>query len=44
MPANGVEEHVKIEPWQQIGCSIACEPTCLGQLVEWMQESGLIVE
>lgn len=39
-----VEEHVEIEPWQRIGCSVACEPRCLDRLVEGMQESGLIVE
>jgi len=38
-----VEEHVEIEPWQQIGCSIACEPRCLDQLIEEMQEEGLVV-
>ena len=39
-----VEEHVEIEPWQRIGCSIACEPRCLDRLVEGMQEEGLVVE
>ena len=24
-----VEEYVEIEPWQRIGCFIACEPGCL---------------
>jgi hypothetical protein len=38
-----VEEHVEIEPWQRIGCSIACEPRCLDRLVEGMQEEGLVV-
>ena len=38
-----IEEHVEIEPWQWIGCSIACEPRCLDQIVEGMQESGLVV-
>ena len=39
-----VEEHVHIEPWQQIGCSFACEPRYLEQLVEGMQQDGLVVE
>jgi hypothetical protein len=39
-----VEEHVQVEPWQQIGCSIACEPRYLEQIIVGMQESGLIVE
>jgi len=39
-----VEEHVHVEPWQWLDCSIACEPRCLGQLVEGMQEDGLVVE
>jgi hypothetical protein len=39
-----VEEHVHVEPWQWIGCSVACEPRCLGQLVEGMRGSGLVVE
>jgi hypothetical protein len=39
-----VEEYVHVEPWQRIGCSIACEPRCLDQIIEGMQESGLIVE
>ena len=38
-----VEKHVHVEPWQRIGCSIACEPRFLDQLVEGMQESGLVV-
>jgi hypothetical protein len=38
-----VEEHVEIEPWQRIGCSIAREPRCLDQLIEEMQEEGLVV-
>ncbi len=39
-----IEEHVEIEPWQWTGCSIACEPRCLDQFIEGMQESGLVVE
>ncbi len=39
-----VEENVHVESWQRIGCSIACEPRCLDQIVEGMQESGLVVE
>jgi hypothetical protein len=39
-----VEENVNVEPWQWMGCSIACEPRCLAELVEGMQESGLVVE
>lgn len=39
-----VEENVHVEPWQRIGCSIACEPRCLDQIVEGMQEGGLVVE
>jgi hypothetical protein len=39
-----IEEHVEIEGWQRIGCSIACEPRCLDRLVEGLQESGLVVE
>ena len=39
-----IDENVHVETWQRIGCSIACEPRCLGQIVEGMQESGLIVE
>ena len=38
-----IDEHVEIEPWQRLGCSIACEPRYLTQIVEGMQESGLIV-
>jgi hypothetical protein len=38
-----IEENVHIEPWQWMGCSIACEPRCLTQLVEGMQEGGLVV-
>lgn len=39
-----VEEHVEIEPWQKFGASVACEPRCLSDLVEGMQEDGLVVE
>jgi hypothetical protein len=39
-----VEENVEIEPWQRMGCSIACEPRCLEQLVKGMQQGGLVVE
>ena len=39
-----IDEHVQVEPWQWIGCSIACEPRSLEQIVEGMQESGLVVE
>ena len=39
-----VKEHVEIEPWQRIGASIACEPRCLEQLVEGMQQDGLVVD
>ena len=39
-----IDEHVEIEPWQWIGGSIACEPGCLDQLIEGIQESGLVVE
>lgn len=39
-----VEEHVQVESWQKMGASIACEPRYLKQLVEGMQEDGLVVE
>ena len=39
-----IEEHLEIEPWQWIGCSIACEPCCLEHIIEGLQEKGLIVE
>ena len=39
-----VKEHVEIEPWQRMGCSIACEPRCLERLGEGMQKRGLVVE
>jgi len=39
-----VEEHVHVEPWQRMGCSIACESRYLGPLVEGMQQDGLVVE
>jgi hypothetical protein len=39
-----VEEHVQIEPWQEFGASIACDPRCLGPLVAAMREDGLVVE
>ena len=39
-----IEEHVKIEPWQRIGCSVACEASYLRQLVDGMQDDGLVVE
>jgi hypothetical protein len=39
-----VEEHIQVEPWQRMGASIACEPRCLTNLVEGMQEDGLAVE
>jgi hypothetical protein len=39
-----VEEYVHVEPWQRMGCSIACEPRCLGPLIEGMQQDGLVVE
>ena len=39
-----VDEHVHLESWQWIGGSFACEPRCVGDLVEGMQESGLFVE
>jgi len=39
-----VEENVHVESWQWLGASIACEPRCLEQLVEGMQEDGLVVE
>jgi hypothetical protein len=39
-----IEENVHVEPWQWIGCSVACEPRCLDQIVEGMQEDGLIVQ
>lgn len=38
-----VEENVEIEPWQRMGRSIACEPRCLGPLVEGMRDDGLVV-
>jgi hypothetical protein len=38
-----IEEHVRVEPWQRLGPSIACEPRCLGLLVEGMQQDGLVV-
>ena len=47
MTANAhewIEEHVRVEPWQRLGPSIACEPRCLGPLVEGMQQDGLVVE
>lgn len=39
-----IENRVKIEPWQRIGLSIACEPRCLDRIVEGMEEEGLVVE
>ena len=39
-----VEENVHVEPWQWMGCSIACEPRRLWPLVEGMQQDGLVVE
>ena len=39
-----IEEHVRVESWQRLGPSIACEPRCLGPLVEGMQQDGLVVE
>ena len=39
-----IEEHVEIEPWQRVGCSIACEPRYMEQLIDGMQEYGLDVE
>ena len=39
-----IEEHVKIEPWQRIGSSNACEPRYLKQLVDGMRDDGLVVE
>ena len=39
-----VEENVHVESWQRIGCSIACEPRYLDQIIDGMTESGLIVE
>jgi len=39
-----VEEHVEVESWQLMGCSIACEPRYLCQLVEGMEEDGLVVQ
>ena len=39
-----IEEHVRVESWQRLGSSIACEPRCLGLLVEGMQQDGLVVE
>ena len=39
-----IEEHVKIEPWQRIECSVACEARYLRQLVNGMQDDGLVVE
>ena len=37
-------ENVQVEDWQRMGCSIACEPRCMADLVKRMQESGLVVE
>jgi hypothetical protein len=39
-----VEENVQIADWQRMGCSVACEPRCLDQIVEGMQQDGLVVE
>jgi hypothetical protein len=39
-----LHENVQVEPWQRLGPSIACEPRCLGQIIEGMRESGLTVE
>ena len=38
-----IEKHVEIQPWQRLGCSVACEPRYLDHLIEGMQEDGLIV-
>ena len=39
-----VEDHVQVEPWQRFGPSIACEPRYLSDLIEGMQEDGLVVQ
>ena len=39
-----IEENLEIEPWQWIGCSIACEPRCLDGIIDGLQENGLVVE
>ena len=39
-----IEEHVRIEPWQRLGPSIACEPRYLDQIIDGMQQDGLVVE
>jgi hypothetical protein len=38
-----IDGNVQIEPWQRLGCSIACEPRCLDQIVEGLEEDGLVV-
>ena len=39
-----IDENIQFEPWQRFGASIACEPRCLDQLIEGMEEDGLVVE
>jgi len=39
-----IDENVTVEPWQRIGCSIACEPRCLDQIIDGMTESGSVVQ
>ena len=39
-----VEENVEVESWQYMGASIACEPRSLDNLVQGMEEAGLVVE
>jgi len=39
-----IAENVATEPWQWMGCSLACEPRMLAAMVEGMVEDGLIVE
>jgi len=40
-----IDENVPLESWQWIGgCSWACEPRYVDQLIEGMQQDGLKVE
>ena len=39
-----VDENVKIDGWQWLGCAFAVDPRYLISLVEGMQDCGLVVE
>jgi len=38
-----VEGNVDVEPWQRMGASIACEPRYLDNIIQGMQDDGLVV-